>query len=236
LSLGPDTIASAEAALAEYATQLTPKDLDKVAARLLAYLDPDGQVTDDHDRQCHREVTLSPQDQRLMSELTGRLTPAGRAVFELAMELFSAKGMNNPADPDSPSGPVNATGLDPHLLAEAAARDTRTPAQRRHDALIAICRTAAAAGADGTINGLPAHIIVTASKSDVEQGRGFATTATGSVVPVRDVVDLLVTDPDNNDVVMVVFDDHTSDVIYYGTGRRTANTAQRFASFARDRG
>lgn len=230
------TRACAEASMAEFATQLTPRNLEKVGTRLLAYLDPDGQVTDHDDRQNHRDLILSPQDQQLMSQLTGVLTPSGRAVFELALELFAAKGMNNPDDPESPRGAVNAKGLDPHLVTDAAKRDTRTAGQRRHDALIAICRTALAAGADGTVNGLPAHIVVTASKKDIEGGHGFATTASGSVVPVTEVIDLLVDDPGTGEVILVVFDDHTSDVVYYGTSRRSANTAQRFASFARDRG
>ncbi|NMO03249.1 DUF222 domain-containing protein [Gordonia sp. TBRC 11910] len=234
-SVSPDVVASAEASMAEFATQLTPRELENVGARLLAYLDPDGQVTDEQDRVRQRDLYLSSQDQQLMSTLTGHLTPAGRAVVELAMELFAAKGMNNPDDPDSPRGAVNAPGVDPHVLAEAAKRDRRTAGQRRHDALIAICAHASAS-TDGTLNGLPAHIVVTASKKDMEDGRGFATTATGSTVPVTDVIDLVMRDPGTGEMVVVVFDDDTSDVIFYGTGRRSANTAQRFASFGRDRG
>ncbi len=233
-----DTRACAEATLAEFGTQLTPRELERVGARLLAYLDPDGQVTDGEDRNNRRDLGMSPQDLQLMTRLTADLTPAARTIIELALELFAAKGMNNPDDPDSPRGAVNAKGLDPHRVAEAAKRDQRTAGKRRHDALVVICEYAIADAADGaTRNGLPAHIVGTASKKDVEDGRGFATTSTGSVVPVPDVIDLLVQDPTNPaEAFLVVFDDNTSDVIYYGTGRRVASTSQRYAQFGRDRG
>lgn len=233
-----ETRACAEATLAEFATQMTPRNLERVGTRLLAYLDPDGQITDDQDRRRQRNVALSPQDAQLMSRLTADLTPAARAVWEVAMELFAAKGMNNPDDPDSPRGAVTAPGLDSAVVAAAAKRDTRTTGQRMHDALLVICQYAIDAAAAGTTrNGLPAQVIVTASKNDIEDGRGFATTATGTVAPVPDVIDLLITDPDNPaDMSLVVFDDKTYDVVYYGTGRRTASRAQRYAQFARDRG
>jgi len=49
-NLGEDTIASAEQTLAQQAEGLRPSELGKVAERRTAYLDPDGQLSDDVDR------------------------------------------------------------------------------------------------------------------------------------------------------------------------------------------
>ena len=75
---------------------LDPWELRKAGIALLSYLDPDGSLTDDRDRAGHRRLSLAPQDRQLMSKLTGQLTPALRAKFELVLANYAAPGMNNP--------------------------------------------------------------------------------------------------------------------------------------------
>ena len=97
-SMPADVVATAETDLAAMAATLTPWEVRKAGIALLSYLDPDGKLTDDRDRAGHRSLSLSPQDKQLMTKLTGQLTPALRAKFELVLANYAAPGMNNPAD------------------------------------------------------------------------------------------------------------------------------------------
>ncbi|NED66502.1 DUF222 domain-containing protein, partial [Streptomyces sp. SID10244] len=66
-------------------------------------------------------------------------------------------------------------------LREAAQRDTRSPAQRNHDALKALLETALDGGALGTSHrGLPPHLIVKITESELRELAGVGHTATGA--------------------------------------------------------
>ncbi|WP_168705742.1 DUF222 domain-containing protein, partial [Gordonia paraffinivorans] len=69
------------------------------------------------------------------SKLTATLTPELRARLATFLDVWARPGMNNPNDPDSPTGSIQ--DADPERL-EAAQRDPRTPAQLNHDALNAL--------------------------------------------------------------------------------------------------
>ncbi|MGC4936266.1 DUF222 domain-containing protein, partial [Gordonia sp. DT30] len=92
--------------MADYARVHTPAELTAIGARLMAHLDPDGEMTDDVDRQQKRQVFLGRQDTQQMSKMTGKMTPEYRADQEAVWAVWAAPGMNNPDDPDSPSGSV----------------------------------------------------------------------------------------------------------------------------------
>ncbi|MEJ9078715.1 DUF222 domain-containing protein [Gordonia malaquae] len=222
--------ARAEAQLAEVARTLTPEGTRTAGKRILAHLDPDGELTDDADRARTRGVTLAPQDRRLMSAISARLTPAARAKLEALLVLWAAPGMNNPDDPQSPSGA--ATAVDPAALAAARERDTRTQAQRNHDALDAMWTVLLETGGLGESTGLPAHLVVTASLGDLESRSGVAVTATGTRVPVKDLVEIAA----DATPWLEVFGDASSQVLYLGRGKRLASLPQRLALFGRDRG
>ena len=85
------------------------------------------------------------------------------------------------AGPRHPGGGTGQTGRPRHVQPrgrhagsgrpaddQAIQRDTRSPAQRQHDALIAAGRALLASGALGQHNGLPATIIVTADLRDLQ--------------------------------------------------------------------
>jgi len=57
---------------------LRPSELTKVAERLTAYLDPDGQLSDDTDRAARRGLNIGRQRADGMSPITGLLDPATR--------------------------------------------------------------------------------------------------------------------------------------------------------------
>ena len=141
----------AEAQLAQFATQYRPELLAKLAAKLAEVLNPDGDFSDE-DRARRRGVTLGSQDRDGMSPLRGWLTPAARAALEAVLAKLAAPGMANPYD----ANPV----LDGPPSEEAIQRDTRTAAQRNHDALHAAAPGRVASGELGQHNGLPASIIV----------------------------------------------------------------------------
>ncbi|QKT06769.1 DUF222 domain-containing protein [Gordonia sp. X0973] len=142
--LPPEVRARAEADLAEMATELTPFQLRAAGSALLAYLDPDGTLSDERDRTRRRRLSLGPQGPDLMSKLTGDLPPIVRAKLELFLTNWAAPGMNNPAD--GPDCRVEGALADRDLsddavkdtVAQARARDDRNPEQRNLDAFEAL--------------------------------------------------------------------------------------------------
>ncbi|WP_235831410.1 HNH endonuclease signature motif containing protein [Gordonia zhaorongruii] len=227
-----DVRADAEAQLAEAARALSPAGLATVGNRLLAHLDPDGDLTDDRDRKRTRGFTVQPQDRQLMSKVRAMLKPELRAKLEALLLQWAAPGINNPDDDQSPYGAANDPEIDTAALTAAAERDDRTQTQRNHDALEAMLDYLIGHGALGRPTGLPAHLVVTASLTDIEQRTGVAHTATGTRLPVKDLVDLAA----HATPWLEVFADHSSSILYLGRGRRLASLAQRIAIFGRDRG
>ena len=121
--------------------------------------------------------------------------------------------MNNPDDPDSPSGVVESPTLDREALAQAASRDARTPAQRNHDALKVGLRHVLSSGVLGSHRGLPVTAIVTMTLRQLDEAAGVATTATGGVVPIRDALRMA----ENAHPVLALFD-HNGRPLHLGRG------------------
>ncbi len=169
-SMPADVVATAETDLAAIATTLTPWEVRKAGIALLSYLDPDGTLTDDRDRAGHRRLSLTPQGRQLMTKLTGQLTPVLRAKFELVLANYAAPGMNNPAAAER--------------LTQARRRDHRSPTQRNHDALEAMCDYLTGHGGLGSPRRIPGQFIITAALADLKAGCGQALTTTGTLIPV----------------------------------------------------
>ncbi|WP_238418938.1 HNH endonuclease signature motif containing protein [Gordonia sp. 'Campus'] len=223
---------AAEATLAHYARDYDPASLRNLGARILAHLDPDGTITDDQDRARNRGLKLGPQDAQLMSRLTATLDPTTRAMLDVVLAVWAAPGMNNPDDPSSPTG--DPSDADPDALAAAAERDNRSTEKRNHDAFSALLRLTLDRGElGGSHHGLPPHLIVTITESALREAAGDpARTATGTLLPIEDAVDLAAEAQHH----LAVFRDHTSEVLHLGRARRFASRAQRFAAVARDGG
>ncbi|ANY25835.1 HNH endonuclease signature motif containing protein [Gordonia terrae] len=226
-----DVKVAAERQMAEIAEAHTPADITQLGERLLAHLDPDGTLSDDTDQKRRRGVWIGRQRADGTAKISGTLTPALAARLTMMFAVWGKPGLNNPDDPNSPSGPAGTADSD--ALALAADRDQRTPAQTNHDALDA----ALAAGfADGTLGtshrGLPVQLIIKADLNDLIREAGLATTATGTLLPIPDLLAM------GADVQpwLAIFKDSTAVPLYFGRGKRLATREQRLVSFARPDG
>jgi hypothetical protein len=117
-----------------------------------------------------------------MSELRGVISPELRATLEAVFAKLAAPGMCNPVD--------EVACVDGAPSQEAIDRDTRSAAQRGHDALQAALRALLASGELGQRNGLPAGIIVTTTLRELEAAAGRALTGGGTILPMSDVIRL----------------------------------------------
>ncbi|MBT0567804.1 HNH endonuclease signature motif containing protein [Williamsia sp. CHRR-6] len=214
-----DERASAAASLAEAATCFRPREIRMLGDRLLAHLDPDGQLTEPSDRARHRALTLSPQDAQMMSKLTATLDPATRAKLDVLLDTWAAPGKHNPDDP-CPTDPD-----------EAARTDLRSPAQRRHDAFSAMLTHIIATGALGSSKGSPAQVVITIPIDKLERMTGVVTTPSGGTIPVADAVELA----GHNHAWLAVMD-LQEQPLYLGRTKRLASHAQRIMLDIRDKG
>ncbi|MGE2719261.1 HNH endonuclease signature motif containing protein [Mycolicibacterium celeriflavum] len=224
-----DVREAAEAQLAELASKHTPEELRAAAQRLAAYLNPDGDFSDEL-RAAQRWVRLGRQRLDGMSELRGQIDPATRAALEAVLAVWAAPGKNNP-DGDGP-GAGGDTGPDGEPSPEAVSSDTRSVGQRNHDALGAMCRALLASGQLGSHNGMPATLLITTTLQELESGVGQAVTGGGSLLPMSEVLkQAAAAHP-----YLAIFDQATEEPLYLGRGRRLASRAQRLALFAKYRG
>ncbi|OCB20265.1 HNH endonuclease signature motif containing protein [Mycobacterium intracellulare] len=211
----------AEAQLAGFGTQFGPEHLKELARGLTEALNPDGIFTDE-DRARSRGVTLGNQQADGMSELRGLITPELRATFEAVEAKLGAPGMCNPLD-DTPC-------VDGTPSQEAIDRDTRSKAQRNHDALLAALRGLLASGDLGQHNGLPASIIVTTTLAELEAAAGRALTGGGTILPMSEVIRL----SRHAHHYLAIFDKGKALALYHT--KRLASPGQRIVLYAKDRG
>ncbi|GLV08268.1 hypothetical protein MyChFU_15880 [Mycobacterium intracellulare subsp. chimaera] len=211
----------AEAQLAGFGTQFGPEHLTELARGMSNALNPDGIFTDE-DRARSRGVTLGNQQADGMSELRGLITPELRATFEAVEAKLGAPGMCNPLD-DIPcvDGTPSQAAID---------RDTRSKAQRGHDALLAGLRGLLASGELGQHNGLPASIIVTTTLAELEAAAGRALTGGGTILPMSEVIRLA----RHAHHYLAIFDKGKALALYHT--KRLASPGQRIVLYAKDRG
>jgi hypothetical protein len=211
----------AQTHLATLGTQYRPEQLAGLADKLTECLNPDGTYTDD-DRAHRRGLTLGNQEADGMSALRGWLTPQARATLEAVLAKLAAPGMCNPTD--------DTACVDGAASEEAIQRDTRSPAQRHHDALNAALRALLASGKLGTHNGLPACIIVTTTLAELQTAAGSGLTGGGSLLPISDVIRLA----RHAHHYLAIFDKGKALALYHT--KRLASPGQRIVLYAKDRG
>jgi hypothetical protein len=216
-----DTRAHAEAQLARLGSEHRPDELAKLADKLTDCLNPDGDFTD-IDRAKRRGITIGRQDIDGMSPISGYLTPEARATIDAVFAKLAAPGMCNSTD-DTPC----VGGTPSHTAIDA---DTRTNAQRNHDALLTLARALLASGELGQHNGLPASIIVTTTLQELEAGAGKALTGGGTLLPMSDVIRLAA----HAHHYLAIFDNGKALGLYHT--KRLASPAQRIVLYAKDRG
>jgi hypothetical protein len=199
--------AAIEERLVADARTFDPTQLCRLARRIVAIIDPDGTLADDRHHERRRGATLSHNGDG-SGELRAHLTPAALAVWQAVL------------DPLAAPRPNDETG-----------RDTRTPAQRLHDALLDAGQRLLRSGELPVCGGIPATVIVTMTLSELESRTGFATTSHGGQLSVADALAVAA----EADVIPVVLND-SGGVLSHGRVRRTASAAQRLALIARDGG
>lgn len=191
------------------ATQFRPEALRVGAERLMALLNPDGQFSD-ADRARRRGITIGPQGFDGMSAISGLLDPETRAYLDTVFAKLAAPGMCNPND-QSPL--VDAQPAD-----DAAERDTRTVAQRHHDALRAALRSTLVSTELGSHHGLPVTVIVTTTLKELQDAAGIATTGSGTRLPMRDLIRAAA----HAHHYLAIFDDHGR-ALHLGRSQRIAS-------------
>lgn len=220
----PGTRQHAEGQLAGLAGGLTPEGLREVARQLMGYLDPDGTLDDEREHARKRGVTLGRQQLDGMSRITGWLNPVLRAALDSILAKLAAPGYANPDD-DTPC--VNGVPSQ-----EQISGDTRTGAQRTHDALTAVCSAILASGKLGQHNGLPVTIVATTTLAELTAGAGLAHTAGGAKIPVPTLIRLAA----RAHPYLLLMGKPKEIQLYYGRRRRTASVGQRLALFGLERG
>ena len=145
----------------------------------MALVHPDGDYSD-ADRARRRALTTGKQQADGMSKISGTLDPEPRATIDAVLAKWASLGMCHPDD-DSPC-------VDGQPSQAAIQGDTRSPAQRNHDALKAIGRSDPASGQLGHHNGPPCTIIVSTTLHELESGCEQAVTATGTLLPIPTVI------------------------------------------------
>ncbi|WP_235747373.1 HNH endonuclease signature motif containing protein [Nocardia coffeae] len=217
--------AAAEQILTEFAETGSPDDMSKVGDGILAYLDPDGKVTDESDRARMRGIRIGRQRADGMSPISGEIDPVLRALLDPVLAKYARPGVGNPDDPASPRADVD--GADPTLIAAAAQRDSRTAAQRTHDAFALLLGELVDTSKLGSHRGIPVTTVLTMRVEDVERLSGVATTATGGTVAVTEALRLA----ERSRPYLAVFD-HGGLPLHLGRMRRLASSAQRLSLIA----
>lgn len=189
--------------------------------KLADCINPDGIYTDE-DRARRRGLTPGSQDVDGMSPIRGWLTPEARATVEAVLAKLAAPGMATP--------PTRRPAWTARPAKQAIDGDTRSGAQRNHDALNAGLRALLASEKLGQHNGLPASIVVTTTLSELEAGAGTALTAGGSLLPMSDVARLA----SHAHHYLAIFDKGRALALYHT--KRLASPAQRIVLYAKDRG
>jgi len=204
-----------EALLARQARTLDPDNLDLACKHVLAVVDPDGSLgSRDEERARKRDFTVGRQGRDGMHPVRGRLDPETAAIARAALDPLAAP---QPTPPGSGGEPAVA--------------DTRTAGQRYHDALGELCRRALTHGDLPVRHGHHATMLVTIRLEDLEARTGLASTATGGLVSVRD---LLRTAADTAIIPIVLASDGV--VLHYGEEQRLATPEQRRALIVTDIG
>lgn len=211
----------AEADLARLGGQRRPDQLERLANKMDACLNPDGNFTDD-DRARRRGIIIGKQEADGMSRITGHLTPEARAAFDAVLAKLAAPGMCNPGDADPcVSGAPSQAAIE---------SDTRGGCQRNHDALEVAMRAVLCSGDLGQHNGLPASIIVSTTLAELESGAGQALTGGGALLPMSAVIRMA----SHAHHYLRIFENGRELGLYHT--KRLASPGQRIVLYGKDRG
>jgi hypothetical protein len=220
--VAPAELEKAERTLAEHAVKLRPDQLEKIAHQLCLYLNPDGRFSDEDRARKRGFVWCGGQQVDGMS--VGRLIadPELRSELDAWFAKFAAPGMCNPADQSPTTTPTD----------EIADRDLRSHGQRQHDALKALVRGQLGDPKLGQHNGLPVTVIVSATLQDIQNKTGHAVTASGTLLPIPDVIRMAT----HAYHYLALFDGVDGQPLWLGRTKRIASPDQRIMLHSKERG
>lgn len=218
----------------------TPEDLRLLATVMVTYLDPDGAEPAEDIALRARGVALGPAKGGVVP-IHGSLLPETAAQLQRIWDAFLNPKVGGPplpgvafrpTDEIAPSDDAPRLSDDAELPADDPGRllDTRSRAQRQHDALAAALGIAARHDDMPRLGGAAPTLIVSVSARDYATGRGWAHVE-GIDTPVA--VGVARHTACGGTVQRVLFDPHGR-VIGLGTTDRIFTTAQRRAIAARD--
>lgn len=212
-----ETRQQAEVRLAKRGAEFRPDQLGKLAD----CTNPDGTFTDE-DRVRRRGVSIGNQGADGRSPITGYLTPEVRAGCDAVLAKPAGPGVCNPADASAcVSGSPSQDAVDD---------DTRSAAQRNHDALGALLRSALSSGELAQHNALPATIIVSTTLAELESGCGKEITGGGTSLPMHDVIRLA----SQAHHYLCIFDKGKAIGLYHT--KRLASAGHPMVLYGKDRG
>ena len=146
----------------QIATDHGPKEIRSLRDKLIAAHGHEGEFQVRQDQLKHGVSLSQPLGDDAMFEYRLRLDPEGKEVFEAML------------------GPLSAP------KPTAACSDLRNSDQRRGEALVEICRRAAAAGGDAPVT-TKAAVFVTVALEDLRTRCGAGTTLTGQLLAVETI-------------------------------------------------
>ncbi|GIE04449.1 HNH endonuclease signature motif containing protein [Paractinoplanes durhamensis] len=165
---GPAKTTEAESALIAFAADFDPTNLARLGARILAYIDPE--AADRHDAEL-----LKRQEENARRSRGFTMSPFGDGRVRLSgwLDTTAAATVNAALDP------LCHPGQDAQIDADL----TRTPAQRRADALVDICNRVLRQGDLPTSGGDPAQLVVTIPLDTLRTTPATAFTPTKAPTP-----------------------------------------------------
>ena len=194
-----------ERMLIEAARHEHPRQLARTAALVLARLDPDG--PEPPEDEARRAFNLRKHADG-SSTPTGWLSAETTAKWEAILDALAAPA---PAVDGMP--------------------DTRTPAQRRADAMDEAASRLLRSGEISPAGGMPLTVLATTTIDELSAGVGVARTGNGGQISIAQLVAM-----SSDARIIPVICDQTGGVIAYGRGRRLASLGQRLALAAQDGG
>lgn len=202
--VAPDAASRLDDHAATHGPTSTPAQLRRGLDELAHREAPDALA--DRERRAHanRRLWLGPAGPDGTAPLEGRLDVLGRAALAAALDALSR-----------PTGP----------------EDARTPAQRRHDALVALAERALDAGDLPTVAAQRPHVIVTGTREAFDEGADADAPLLDGYGPISSATARMIAC--DGEVTEIVVDEHGRPLKVIENGR--PNRAQRRAVIARDR-
>ena len=211
----PVDVERGEEMLAGYATLFGPKDLRRLAERVVNDINPDGTRPDDKLQADRRHFTLhSTRDGGYAGEF--RLTAEAGTKLQAVLGPLAKRR-------------INVTETDDGRRVEEP--DARTYGQRMHDALGQVCDLMLRSESVPDAGGTPATVIITFDLQDLLDKTGYAVTSDGSLMPTDKALRLA----DQAEIYWTAVSG-SGVPLWLGRNRRIATLGQTAALIARDEG